>query len=153
MVGALRRMSPLSTPTLTTLVESRSSESVEAEAKTNATKTHSIHPLLHSRVWMCAPARDRRFAVVVAVLLFVFSNTQLAQSQDARPYAMMTLAMSAVLYFLFFVFYHTERASLSLLSMIRRDLPTGLQDIWRLTWASAPLLPWTTPAAVSPTNY
>ena len=68
-------------------------------------------PFIAATAWHCAPNDDRRSAALLAALLFCLSNTQLDHAQDARPYAMMTLAMSAALFCLVYILQHPARAA------------------------------------------
>ena len=80
-------------------------------------------PFILGTVWMCGDERNRKPAVILVAILFAFSNTQLGQSQNARQYALMTLAMAATLFFLVFTTQNAVRVSRSLSEILRSDRP------------------------------
>jgi hypothetical protein len=78
-------------------------------------------PLVAGLGWLLAPEGARGRTAALAALLFALSETQLRIAQDARPYAMMTLAMALSLLCAVFVMLNPGRACRPLARMARDD--------------------------------
>lgn len=78
-------------------------------------------PFVAGAAFLLGGADRGRTAAVLATVLFAFSDKQILASQDARPYALMSLALAMMLYSAIAIMRQPERSGLSLLRMLRRD--------------------------------
>ena len=78
-------------------------------------------PMVFASAYIVGGPRRGPVAAILAGLLFACSATQLQAAQDARPYALMTLAMAIITLCIVHIVCHPERANRPLRHLMRRD--------------------------------
>jgi len=79
-------------------------------------------PFIAATAYILGGRERGRLAAILAAIMFAFSDRQILTSQDARPYALMSLALALMLFASVRIMRFPERSGLSPMQMLRDDL-------------------------------